>query len=63
MSMKRFNTSIIQKRLVEIIKNGIKEDIESDLSPSLGKLVSDDLTERTYIDEWIYIEKKNKSEV
>lgn len=61
--MKRFNTSTIQKRLVEIIKNGIKEDIESDLSPSLGKLVSDDLTERAYVDEWVYIEKKNKSEV
>lgn len=61
--MKRFNTSTIQERLVEIIKNGIKEDIESDLSPSLGKLVSDDLTERVYIDEWIYVEKKNKSEV
>ena len=61
--MKRFNTSTIQERLVEIIKNGIKEDIESDLSPSLGKVVSDDLTERVYIDEWIYVEKKNKSEV
>lgn len=61
--MKRFNTSTIQKRLVEIIKNGIKEDIESDLSPSLGKLVSDDLTERAYVDEWVYVEKKNKSEV
>lgn len=61
--MKRFNTSTIQKRLVEIIKNSIKEDIESDLSPSLGKLVSDDLAERAYIDEWIYVEKKNKSEV
>lgn len=61
--MKRFNTSTIQKRLAEIIKNGIKEDIESGLSPSLGKLVSDDLTERAYIDEWIYVEKKNKSEV
>ena len=61
--MKRFNTSTIQKRLVEIIKNGIKEDIESNLSPSLGKLVSDDLTERAYVDEWIYVEKKNKSEV
>lgn len=61
--MKRFNTSTIQKHLVEIIKNGIEEDIESGLSPSLGKLVSDDLTERTYIDEWIYVEKKNKSEV
>ena len=61
--MKRFNTSTIQTRLVEIIKNGIKEDIKSDLSPSLGKLVSDDLTERVYVDEWIYVEKKNKSEV
>lgn len=61
--MKRFNTSTIQKRLVEIIKNGIKEDIESSLSPSLGKLVSDDLNERAYVDEWIYVEKKNKSEV
>lgn len=61
--MERFNTSTIQKRLVEIIKNGIKEDIEFGLSPSLGKLVSDDLTERAYVDEWIYVEKKNKSEV
>lgn len=61
--MKRFNTSTIQKRLVEIIKNSIKEDVESDLSPSLGKLVSDDLTERAYVDEWTYVEKKNKSEV
>ena len=60
--MKRFNTSAIQKRLVEIIKNGIKKDTESDLS-SLGKLISDDLAERAYIDEWIYVEKKNKSEV
>lgn len=61
--MKRFDTSAIQKRLVEIIKNGIKNDTESGLSSSLGKLVSDDLTERAYIDEWIYVEKKNKSEV
>lgn len=61
--MKRFNTSIIQKRLVEIIKNGIKEDKESNLSLSLGKLISDDLAERAYVDEWIYVEKKNKSEV
>lgn len=61
--MKRFDTSTIQKRLVEIIKNGIKDDTESSLSPSLGKLVSDDLTERPYVDEWIYIEKKNKPEV
>ena len=60
--MKRFNTSIIQKRLTEVIKNGIKEDIESSLSPSLGKLISDDLAERAYADEWAYIEKKNKSE-
>lgn len=59
--MKRFDTSTIQKRLVEIIKNGTKEDIDS--SPSLGKLVSDDLTERAYVDECIYVEKKNKSEV
>ena len=61
--MKRFDTSTIQKRLTEVIKNGIKEDIESSLSPSLGKLVSDDLTERAYVDEWVYVEKKNKSEV
>lgn len=61
--MKRFDTSTIQKRLVEIIKNGIKDNTESSLSPSLGKLVSDDLTERPYVDEWIYIEKKNKPEV
>ena len=60
--MKRFDTSTIQKRLTEVIKNGIKEDIESSLSPSLGKLISDDLAERAYADEWIYIEKKNKSE-
>lgn len=60
--MKRFDTSTIQKRLVEIIKNSIKEDTECS-SPSLGKLVSDDLTERAYVDEWIYVEKKNKSEV
>ena len=59
--MQRFNTSTIQKRLVEIIKSGTKEDI--DPSPSLGKLVSDDLTERAYADEWIYVEKKNKLEV
>lgn len=56
--MKRFNTSTIQKRLVEIIKNGIKKDTESDLSSSLGKLISDDLAERAYIDECIYVEKK-----
>ncbi len=61
--MKRFNTSAVQKRLTEVIKNGIKEGIESDLSSSLGKLVSDDLNERAYVDEWIYVEKKNKSEV
>lgn len=61
--MKRFDTLAIQKRLTEVIKNGIKEDIESGLSPSLGKLISDDLAERAYADEWIYIEKKNKSEV
>lgn len=61
--MKRFDTSTIQKRLTEVIKNSIKEDIESNLSPSLGKLISDDLAERAYADEWIYIEKKNKSEV
>jgi hypothetical protein len=61
--MKRFDTSAVQKRLTEVIKNGIKEDIESSLSPSLGKLISDVLAERVYIDEWIYVEKKNKSEV
>lgn len=61
--MKRFDTSTIQKRLTEVIKNGIKEDIESSLSPSLGKLISDDLAERAYADECIYVEKKNKSEV
>jgi hypothetical protein len=61
--MKRFDTSAVQKRLTEVIRNGIKEDIESSLSPSLGKLISDDLAERAYIDEWIYVEKKNKSEV
>lgn len=61
--MKRFDTSTIQKRLVEIIKNGIKDNAESGLSPLLGKLVSDDLIERSYVDEWIYVEKKNKSEV
>lgn len=61
--MKRFDTSAVQKRLTEVIKNGIKEDIESSLSPSLGKLISDDLTERDYVDEWVYVEKKNKSEV
>lgn len=61
--MKRFDTSAVQKRLTEVIKNGIKEDIESSLSLSLGKLISDVLAERAYIDEWIYVEKKNKSEV
>ena len=61
--MKRFDTSAVQKRLTEVIKNGIKEDIESSLSPSLGKLISDDLAERAYADEWIYVKKKNKSEV
>ena len=61
--MKRFDTSAVQKRLTEVIKNGIKEDIESSLSPSLGKLISDVLAEKACIDEWIYVEKKNKSEV